>query len=424
MSIQDKIKALRERKKTVLMAAVFGTAPIMAQTMSDAKQDIVSTSVTQTISSQAKQYHKIVEIYSLDEMYKANRAEYHADIDAIVYSQFRMKDADKNEKRIINAYNAGSYSAEHEAHEQQHRAFHLAGISTQIKDGSCVLTPADVVRANILEEILCKKAENKNRPMSEIITEFKQDGHEKFYTEHYRSETKKTSILSALIAEDKCPEKINKDFEEITKYKHIDDNHYASLCVSTDKKYQVWELFHNDGYIVRDSNIINKSPVKIGTLLDKDGNEVKKQNGDIIHTQPIMRSNGYIVGFSMDNIDKETQGYEFTKARSNFNNLCQEYMDFVNLNQDDRMSLMNYINTDLDLSNYNQSDYEISEIKEMYKGITLEEQQAKHKNNYQSVAELNKQKAVQEKLPNLIPVDSPSASKSGKINTTAFYQGK
>ena len=154
MNIYDKIKSLRERKKTVLMAAVFGTAPVMAQTMSDTNQDINSTAVTQTISTQAKQYFQIKEVPSLTAMRMQNYAEYHSDIDAIIYNQFKVANADKYEQKQIVAHNAMCYSPEIENHEQQHRAFHLAGISTKIEDGSCVLAPADIIRANILEELL------------------------------------------------------------------------------------------------------------------------------------------------------------------------------------------------------------------------------------------------------------------------------
>ena len=431
MNIYDKIKSLRERKtinqktKTMLMASVLGTAPVMAQTMSDAKQDIVSTSVTQTISSQAKQYFQIKEVPSLAVMRRQNYAEYHSDIDAIVYNRFKVTNADKYEQKQIDAHNAMCYSTEIENHEQQHRAFHLAGISAKIEDGSCVLAPADIIRANILEELLCRKAENKNRPMSEVINNFKNDGHEQQYIDNSLSAIKNTSILSALVAEENYPERIEKKFNEV-KTKHIDDNHYAQLYTSDDGKYQVWELYHNDGFIVKDSTIMDKSPVKLKTLLDKNGNEVKNQEGKSIYAQAYTyNSSSWVVGFVIDNIDKEVQGYNFTKAKNNFNNLCQEYMDFVKLSPEDRDVLMGYINTDLEyLSQHNQNNNEIADIKEMYKGVTLEEQQKKHKENYQAKMEINRQNAQKEKIPNLIPVDSPSASKSGKINTTAFYIGR
>ena len=132
-----------------------------------------------------------------------------------------------------------------------------------------------------------------------------------------------------------------------------------------------------------------------------------------------------VVKHVFKNIDKETQGYDFTKSQNNFNNLCQEYMDFVKLSSEDRTSLTNYINNDLAyLSQYNQSDNEIAEIKEMYKGVSLEEQQAKHKNNYKEKIMMLEQRAQQEMRNSLILVSSPSNLKSSKINTTAFYRGR
>ena len=214
--IYDKIKSLRKRKKinqktkTLLMASVFGTAPVMAQTISDSAQDITSIAITQTISSQAKQYFQIKEVSSLAVMRMQNYAEYHSDIDAIVYNQFKVTNADKYEQKQIDAHNAMCYSPEIEAHEQLHRAFYLAGISSKIEDGSSVLTPADIIRINILEELLCRKAENKKRPMSEVINNLKNDGHEQQYIDNSLSAIKNTSILSALIAEENCPETIKK----------------------------------------------------------------------------------------------------------------------------------------------------------------------------------------------------------------------
>ena len=373
MDISNKIKALRnkssnnQKAKTLLMATILGTSPVLSQATPEAERDTTSTTITQNINSQAKQYHKIVEVSSLTAMRMQNYAEYHPDIDAIVYNQFKVTNADKYQQRQIDNHNVMCYSPEIENHELQHRAFHLAGISTKVEDGSCILSSSDVIRAKILEELLCKKAENKNRPMSEVIADFKQDGHEEYYVGHYLSETKNTSILSALIAEEKCPETIKKAFEQATDYKTIDENHFAGLHISADGKYQVWEILTNRSEFARDSSLVDKSPVKIGVLLDKDGNEVKTPDGNNIKAEPILTRNGqYVQGYSFPNIDKETQGYEFTKAQNNFNNLCQEYMTCAELSSEDRTALMNYINTDLAyLSQYNQSDFEIAEIKEM-----------------------------------------------------------
>ncbi len=433
MNISNKITELykkaanNQKAKTILMSAVVGvSSPVFSQTPQQTKQDIASSTITQTITTQAKHYHRIVNITSVRQMNDYNAAEYNQLFDGIVYTQFHMENADDNAKLEIDKKNKYNYSAQIEAHEQQHRAFHVAGISTKVDDGSCILSSADVIKSKILEELLCKKAENPNRPMSEVINDFNRAGHDNYYARHYQNDAKRISILSIMQAEEKCPDKIYKSFNETTQYKIIDENHYASLYKSADNKYQVWEVFHNDGYLTQDNSVIEKAPVNVRTLLDKDGNEVTNQDGNIIEARACLRiGSNYIDGFLIDNIDKETQGYDFSKSQNNFNNLCQEYMDFVKLSPEDRISLTNYINNDLAyLSQYNQSDNEIAEIKEIYKGVTLEEQQAKHKQNYQENMRVWEQKAQQKMENNLIPVSAPSDTKGNKTNTTAFYRGR
>lgn len=440
--INEALKKLNSSQtvKNVIMASALGTLSVgstQAETVSQ-DRDTVNTSVSVTNTNAVKQYHRIVNVNSLDEIRIARRAaaEYNQYLDAIIYTQYQMEDANKFERSQIEAINASNYSVSSEDHEKLHRR--LSPISQKAYDGSCILKVSDRIRTKIMEEVCCLKDEDGLPSIMDAIQRFKEKGREDFYAGYYGENQgeRSGSILTAMIAEDKVPEKINLGFERPLKkpiYKEVDINgqkYVAWLYVSMDKKYQTWGLHDGEDHPVTKTDILSQSPVAIGVMTTLDGKEVKMPGGKTVQAQYVNEaqiSTGGWAGYSnfaVDNFDGRQEGYDFSQAEKNFDGICQEYARAVGLNQAEAKALKEYVLGITVLNAYDMSNKEIKEIRDNYKGTPMESLIAKQKNNFEESMSVAREKFVKDELPYLVEVQSPammiSQNDAKSIKTDAF----
>lgn len=443
MTVKEQINRALERinrNRTVqnlIMAGAFGAMSVgttQAETVTQ-DQDTVNTSVSVTNTNAVKQYHRIVNVNSLDEIRIARRAaaEYNQYLDAIIYTQYQMEDANKFERSQIEAINASNYSVSSEDHEKLHRR--LSPISQKAYDGSCILKVSDRIRTKIMEEVCCLKDEDGLPSIMDAIQRFKEKGREDFYAGYYGENQgeRSGSILTAMIAEDKVPEKINLGFERSNRYKPVkigEQEYLASLYVSLDKKYQTWLLHDTDDNAVRSAEIAAQSPIAIGVMTTLDGKEVKMPDGKTVQAQYINEAQintggwaGYS-NFAVDNFDGRQEGYDFSQAEKNFDGICQEYARAVGLNQAEAKALKEYVLGITALNAYDMSNKEIKEIRDNYKGTPMESLIAKQKNNFEECMSVTREKFVKDELPYLVEVQSPamliSQNDAKSIKTDAF----
>lgn len=437
--INEALKKLNSSQtvKNVIMAGACGALSVgttQAETVTQ-DQDTVNTSVSVTNTNAVKQYHRIVNVNSLDEIRIARRAaaEYNQYLDAIIYTQYQMEDANKFERSQIEAINASNYSVSSEDHEKLHRR--LSPISQKAYDGSCILKVSDRIRTKIMEEVCCLKDEDGLPSIMDAIQRFKEKGREDFYAGYYGENQgeRSGSILTAMIAEDKVPEKINLGFERSNRYKPVkigEQEYLASLYVSLDKKYQTWLLHDTDDNAVRSAEIAAQSPIAIGVMTTLDGKEVKMPGGKTVQTQYINEAQintGGWAGYSnlaVDNFDGRQEGYDFSQAEKNFDNICQEYARAVGLNQTEAKALKEYVLGITALDAYDMSNKEIKEIRDNYKGTPMETLIAKQKNNFEESMSITREKFIKDELPYLVEVQSPtmliSQNDAKSIKTDAF----
>lgn len=440
--INEALKKLNSSQtvKNVIMAGAFSTLSVGAVQAENTAQDkdTVNSSVSVANTDTAKQYHRMVSVNSLDEISIGRRpaAEYNQYLDAIIYTQYQMKDANKFERSQIEAINASNYSVRSENHENLHRR--LAPISKKVYDGSCILKISDRIRTKIMEEVCCLKDEDGLPSIMDAIQKFKEKGREDFYARHY-GETqgeRSGSILTAMIAEDKVPEKINLGFERSPQnpiYKEVDINgqkYVAWLYVSMNKKYQTWGLHDGEDHPVTQADILSQSPLKIGVMTTLDGKEVKMPDGKTVQAQYVNEAQNRFGGwagyanFAVDNFDGRHEGYDFSQAEKNFDGICQEYARAVNLNQGEATALKEYVLGIGGLYSYDMSNEEIKEIRDNYKGTPMETLIAKQKNNYEESMSVARENYIKNELPHLVEVQSPamlvSQNDAKSLKTDAF----
>lgn len=418
-----KISQNRTIKKLVMAGAIsslsFGT--LQAQT-DDAFQDRDSGAKTENAVSEnaARQYKRTVRVNSLDEIRFANRpaAEYNSLIDAVIYTQYQMDDANKFERDQIQRINADNYSVNTEAHELLHRK--LASISQKTYNGDCIVTVSDRIRSKIMEEICALKAEEGLPSIADAIQRFKELKRDEYYSSHYGETAGEriNSNLIAKIAEDRTPEKINQGFERSNAYQSvwINDREYTAwLYKSLDKKYQTWALHGADDRCVTDAAVLAQSSLTVGRLCTADGKEVKTADGKPVTAAYAGEAQNQYGGwdgysfFKVDNFENRTQGYDFGKAKQNFAGICAEYAAAVGLNPTEAQTLRQYVSEMQHLNAYDLSDNEIGQIRENYKDISLSELIQRQKKSYEQIVSQNREEFVNTELPHLEEVSSPSA---------------
>ena len=431
------INRLAALGKSITVGACLTLSPgtLQAQDNFQNEDSGIKKEITVT-QNEAKHYHRIVNVNSLDEIRYGNRsaAEYNQYIDAFIYTQYRMNDANKSERGQIEKINADNYSVNSEKHEGLHRLF--SAISQKTYDGTCILKVSDRIRTKIIEEICCLKAEKGLPSIMDAIQKFKELKRDEYYSCHY-AETegqRSGSILTAMIAEDKVPEKIKLGFERSNRYKPIkigEQEYLANLYVSLDKKYQTWLLHDTEDKAVRSAEIAAQSPLAIGVMTTLVGKEVKMPDGKTVQTQYFGEAtnahggwDGYSY-FSVDNFDQRQEGFDFSRAEKNFDGICLEYAQAAGLNEQEARELQKYVSAMSHLNSYDLQDREIREIRNSYKNTPIIELIRKQKENYETTIALAREKFNKNERPYLVEVQAPSrlTSQNGakSINTTAFY---
>ncbi|MFR8206284.1 MAG: hypothetical protein ACLU99_08030 [Alphaproteobacteria bacterium] len=153
----------------------------------------------------------------MEELNSLNRqaACYNQYADAIIYTQYKMSNADKSERSLIDAVNNQNYSVSTEAHEKLHRL--LSPISQKLHDGSCILKVSDRIRVKIMEEICCLKSEKRLTSITDAIQKFKDLDRITYYSNHYGEIAGERigSVLIAKTAEEKRRKKSTWDLNAL-----------------------------------------------------------------------------------------------------------------------------------------------------------------------------------------------------------------
>lgn len=442
MDIQEKIKSLKKRLGLTAALALASSVSYAGNTQSP-DNNPADTPIGQTIDqnnekSQIKQYKRIIHINSLDEIRLGDHpaAQYNPLANAIIYTQYQMENADKFERDQIKYTNNDNYSVKNEDHELFHHK--MSSITQKLYDGSCIVTISDRIRCHIIEEICCLKAEEKLPSIADAIKRFKELKRDEYYSGHYGEADGRRigSILIAMTAKEKTPEQIVMGFKRSDTYKveQINGQEYiANLYTSLDNKVQTWALHDSEDRIVRSPEIVSQSKQTIGMLYTNDGKEIKLADNKTATTAYERESvngyggwNGYSV-FKVSNFDQRTQGYDFSQAKQNFNNICQEYAEVAGLSTTEMDTLKEYVSQMSHFNTYDLQNHEIKEIKEAYKNMSLKELTEKHKKNHEQTIKKGRDDFIKNELPYLIETKSPSSLISPnelnkiKIKTDAFH---
>lgn len=426
--VQTALQRLGQNKtlrKALFVTTVAGYGLLSGNTVQAQSQtqdaNGVRTSDVIPAKTPVKHYKNIVEVNSLDEIYIGQReaAVYNDLIDAVIYTQYKMNGANKTEQDQIDFINNSNYSVNTENHELQHRNFKLKNISSKLYDGSCVMKISDRIRARIMEEVLCCKAQNNYPSIMDAIQDFKTNHKDDTYASHYGEAAgeRSGSVLVGLIAEDKVPEKVSQNFVRTSSFKAVkigDQEYLANKYVSQDKKYQTYILHNTNDDVVRSPEIIAQSSVAIGTICTVDGKEIKTADGKAIKASYAgegYNKHGGWAGYAVlavDNVSKKTEGYTFNKAEANFDRICQEYAAAAELTTAEAKALKEFVTGMTSLNSYDLSDKEIKEIRDNYKDSSFEKEAIKIKANYEEGVALSRDKFIRDQLPHLVEVTPPS----------------
>lgn len=444
MDVQSKLQKLKKRLGLTAALSIAAMSASSAEQQDSikntafpaAKETKVNTFAENDSSrqNQVKQYCNFIEIGSLEELNSLNRqaACYNQYADAIIYTQYKMSDADKSERSLIEAVNNQNYSVSTEAHEKLHRL--LSPISQKLHDGSCILKVSDRIRVKIMEEICCLKSEKRLTSITDAIQKFKDLDRITYYSNHYGEIAGERigSVLIAKTAEEKTPEKIDLGFERSSHYKPLQINgqeYIGSLYVSRDKKYKTWALHDLNDQVVTSAEILSQSPLAIGVMTTAEGKDVKMPDGKTVRADYRCEAKnnhggwaGYAV-FKVDNFENRKQGYDFHTAQQNFDNICGEYANATGLTALEAQTLKEYVSSMDWLNAYDLQDSEIRDIRDNYKDVPLQTLVNKQKSNYEQLADAARTRFEKETLPHLVEVQSPSSLISGaekSIKTDAF----
>ena len=428
MTIKDRInKALNriQENQKVKQILNYGMISLIALSShgkiqaADTQQDNTNAPKTENVINldTTKHYIRYVDINSVDELrYGQHSAAEYIDGIGIVYTQFRMEDANRSEQNQINMVNSHNYSVETEEHENLHRQ--LSNIHQKIYDGSCVLKISDQIRIQMMEEICALKAEKGYSSIQDAIDQFKNQKRDQYYSRIYGQEIGKRwcTTLIARLAEEKIPEKVALGFDRTRQYKPMQINgqdYLANLYTSRDKKYQTWMLHDSKDEFVTSPEILSQCNLPIGVLCTSDGEEVKMPDGKkAMASYAYEADNGYggwggYSYFAVDNADNIKQGYDFSKLDQNFKSIFEEYATTINLNNTEKETLQKYLLEETqNLNAYDMSDKEIKEVKESYHDYSLSQLQNMQKNHYKASLD----KSIKQNMEGLTEVEAPSKS--------------
>lgn len=419
----NKINALRRKLRLLATGgfvglSLFTNSPnAQAENKKDAKDPSKITTVD-NIKPDVKHFLDIIEITSLEEMANYPAATFDPEINGIVYTQFTMPNASESQQAMIDAQNKKYYSVPTKNHEEFHAVIAQKGIRDNLYNGERVVTAADRIRLLLMEEIISKKLQKDYASIVDAIDEFKNNGVADYYVDHYMNapENKSCSILVAMMAEEKCPEQIFKQFvrDDVGQQIEVDGKKFSLMQYkSVDGKFTTSLLLDN-GKVVKNIELLNKLAPSVALLHDAKGEEIKTADGKsakvVYDCEFYNEDEGkwYDI-IKIPNINKETQGYSFNKLKQNFTNTVYEYAKVGNLNSSETSAVLNYLQTDfpyLDIYLDMPND-KIKEIKG--EGRNLPDEVNKAKKYYNNLKSLP---ATSDKC--YIPVDPPGNTKNIK----------
>lgn len=421
-------------KQALLTGAItfmsfFPSGIVAAQNAANEKQNDQNEQVQE--KDGVKYFIDQVEVGSISEIDVGQRhnAVYNELIDAVIFTQYSMKNPTKSDQAHLDFVNNDILSPGTEGHELLHREF--LPVSTGMYDGSVITTTSDRTRARIFEEVCCLKKQKGFASIVDAIDDFRANKKHETYARHYSSNS--GNILVALAAEEKVPDQVFKGFErEVSGTKIVnigDKDYFASLYISQDKKYKTYCLHDENDNVVSSPEIIKQSSFALGQVTTISGKPVLMPDGKQATAsfyRDATNAYGGYAGYSefkVDNFTGETQGYTHKLAKENINKVYSEYAKIAGLNSQELKALTQFVEG-IELNN-DLSNEQIKEIKETYKGSSLEAEQQKRKTNYASEMAAAKDEFVKTALPHLKQTQSPikmvSQNDAKSLNTTAFY---
>lgn len=362
-----------------------------------------------TLKPRAEIFYNIHEVSNIENaqayQYNNELAYYDDGANAIVINQILIKDKNKEAKEYEQQYNLKSRSNDIKRHEDGHR------ILSSFRKELYPMTIRDQLRFHLFEEVLQMKNENQDMSMSETIKKFK-SGRQFKYIRHYENEITSTMLLTAS-AKEYYPETVNRQFL----YQYTDG--YKVQLV--DKEYKIQNYLNSSAQVsfncmfdaqtgqrITDENVLALSKIPMNTLLDKDGNAIKDESGEVIKiNQDVKIDSDCMVSLKNKGIFDEIR-YDVSQAKENFNQLTQIYAQINGISGDDYNLLMRYVNDTIGQEpieqayGYDTRTYEkIREIKQMYPNLNYQEEYEKLDKNFNQINENAKRHFDTEVRPTL-----------------------
>ena len=421
MDIKERVKKLKQHLKQQALTAAIITASILpgkAAENNTTAPDTVKSSISVN-TEQTKHYLNIMFIPSIDALQNRNEniALYNSNANAVIYNIYAMENPTEYERQILEDRARKTYCPEVSNHEKQHQL--LDSIHSKLYDGSAFMLPSDRIRLNLLEEIYALKNEKGYNTIEEALKNFNSSKTDS-YIRHYQSQT--NSIILALSAEEKIPDQVNKEFIRTYNDKSVNiagEEYVVSLYKSADKKYQTLLLHNAQDDIVSSPEITAQCEYPIGILCNEQMKAVKTadgQNASASYLGYNNQSGNYVL--SVTNIEKESQGYDFNKAKENYEKLSLEYAAAMGLSSSELKAARSFLDS-LNLSASDPSDDKIASIRQEYAGSTLEAEQHKMAERYNQIKNEENEKFEQELKKNLYQVPNPS-----ETNLDDFFSNK
>ena len=348
-----------------------------------------------TLKPRAEIFYNIREVSNIENaqayIYNNELAYYDDGANAIVINQILIKDKNKEAKEFEQKTNLKNRSDGIKEHEDGHR------ILSSFRKELYPMTVNDQLRFHLFEEVLQMKNENQDMSMSETIKKFKSN-RQFAYIRHYENEITSTILLAAS-AQEYYPETTSRQFS----YQYI-DGYDVELA---GKQYKIQNYLNSSdqvsfncmfdaqtGQRVTDSNILALSKIPMNTLLDKDGNAIKDESGEVIKiNQDVKIDRDCVVSLKNKGIFDDIR-YDVSQAKENYNQLTQIYAQVNGISGDDYNLLMRYVNDIIGQEpieqayGYDTRTYEkIREIKQMYPNLNYQEEYEKLDKNINQMNE-------------------------------------
>lgn len=425
MDISKKISTLKKRLGFTAALTLAATASYGQDSPQpdNGKADITAR---QTLNNDSiKKYINVIEISSAEEINNYDIATYNTENNSIICNYFVAKDrASKETKKAIEIRNKDALSPRTFRHEIFHGD--VSGLMNSTYNGNTPVKFGDRTRLNILQELCAFHVGNEHASMRETLKYFKDNKFEEHYLRHYQ-DNQSCGVLLAMMAEPVYGDAqavYETAYTNQFKTLEIDGKTYIS-CNYTDGKIQTNLLFNENDDPITGSNILDKVPeeYQIGLVKDMKGNLIKDSKGNPVKSSYLRWDKGKTLIAASDPGRRAIRGYTMTQAKLNYNKIARQICAHAGLSNEDTMLAINYING-LDVDYKDLSTEQITEIRNMYDGKSIEELKQKANENYQAVLDTAKQKRSEE-ISRLIPFEQLNLVSSNdlkNINIDAFYK--